>query len=131
MASILNRPLGSMKRLMWEMSKAHQLAGGGRGGYTLPTPCTEPNEPRTMEPGEPSEPGEPRDGAGSFGSGVLPPRGHAGEAASTDPSMAAQVDATGPATVDCRDYRAHQRRHRQVDGHWVCDTCSGESVSWM
>src|SRR5450759_2149020 len=52
MATILNRPLGSIKRLMWEMSKAHQLAGGGRAGYSIPTTHTEPSEPRTMEPPE-------------------------------------------------------------------------------
>lgn len=32
-ANALDRPLGTMKRLMWLMAQDGQLAGGGRDGY--------------------------------------------------------------------------------------------------
>ena len=34
--------------------------------------------------------------------------------------------ASAGAVIDCRDYRAHQSQHRQVDGRWTCDACTPE-----
>jgi hypothetical protein len=106
-ATVLDRPVGSIKRLMWEMGRARQLAGGGRAGYTLATTYAEPNEPGTMEPTEPNEPSEPGYGFGSFSSGVLPARA----SEETEP------------TIVCSDYSAHRLEHRWVDGQWVCPAC--------
>lgn len=134
MATALNRPVGSIKRLMWEMSKANQLTGGGRGGYTLPTTYTEPNESGTMEPPEPSEPGEPRYGEGSFGSGVLRALGRTRAIAvdeKTDPPDVADVRPTAAVSVTCRDYARHQSAHRWADGAWICDLCTSEPVPWL
>lgn len=68
LADWTGRPVGSVKRLAWTMARDGQLAGGGRGGYSLPS-STEPTEPReSVEPGEPSEPSEPKRVQGSLGS---------------------------------------------------------------
>lgn len=141
-AVVLGRPVGTIKRLMWEMSRAHQLAGGGRAGYTLPALYTEPTEPGTMEPGEPPEPGEPGDGLGSFGSPDSPPAHDASAGALEDPARLVEGADGGdvparndgawsvPCAGDPELYRAHAfYHHRRADGSGGCRACETGDVT--
>ena len=40
------------------------------------------------------------------------------------PRLQTEKSSAGTVTIRCRDYRAHQSRHRQIrPGFWICGVC--------